>query len=147
MSSSQRTGLAFARIWHLVDAKNQTLGKLAQRVSIALRGKYKPVFHPSADCGDYVVVINARHLQMTGKKEEQKEYRWHSRWPGGDRSLTYNKFLENHPTGPIKKAIYGMMPKNNLRRQQFKRLFVFADDDHPYEPNILKEHDQGTPKN
>ncbi|KAI8853332.1 ribosomal protein L13 domain-containing protein [Chytridium lagenaria] len=137
---SAKTSLAFAKVWHIVDAKNEILGRLAQRVSLALRGKYKPVYHPSVDCGDYVVVVNARHIQVTGKKAEQKEYRWHSRWPGGDRSLTYDKFMENHPTGPLKKAIYGMMPKNNLRRQQFKRLFIFADSDHPYAANIMKDN-------
>ncbi|KAI9105746.1 ribosomal protein L13 domain-containing protein [Phlyctochytrium arcticum] len=135
-----KTGLAYGRVWHLVDAKDKILGKLAQRISIALRGKYKPIYHPSADCGDYVVVINARHAALTGKKETQKNYFWHSGWPGGVTNLTYDKFLKEHPTGPLKKAVYGMLPKNNMRKAHMKRLHIFADEDHPYAQNIIKSY-------
>ncbi|KAI8818067.1 ribosomal protein L13 domain-containing protein [Fimicolochytrium jonesii] len=135
-----RTGLAYGRVWHLVDARDKVLGKLAQRISIALRGKYKPIHHPSIDAGDYVVVVNARHVALTGKKATQKNYFWHSGWPGGVTNLTYNKFAEEHPTGPLKKAVYGMLPKNGLRKVQMGRLFIFADEDHPYAQNIVKSY-------
>ncbi|KAJ3016235.1 54S ribosomal protein L23, mitochondrial [Thoreauomyces humboldtii] len=139
---SVKTGLAYGRVWHLVDAKDKVLGKLAQRVSIALRGKYKPTFHPSVDTGDYVVVVNARHMALTGKKATQKKYWWHSGYPGGVTELTYDKFADEHPTGPMKKAVYGMLPKNNLRKAQMGRLFIFADTDHPYDQNIIRSYEQ-----
>ncbi|KAJ3190874.1 54S ribosomal protein L23, mitochondrial [Entophlyctis luteolus] len=129
------------RVWHLVDARGRTLGHLAQRVAIALRGKYKPTWSPSDDLGDYVVVINARHIKLSGKKETDKKYHWHSRWVGNLTELTHAEFSANHPTGPIKNAIYGMMPKNNLRKVQISRLRVFADDDHPYAQNIMRDYE------
>ncbi|KAI8905278.1 ribosomal protein L13 domain-containing protein, partial [Powellomyces hirtus] len=134
------TGLAYGRVWHLVDAKDKVLGKLAQRCSIALRGKYKPIYNPANDTGDYVVVVNARHIALTGKKAIQKNYWWHSGYPGGVTDLTYDKFSAEHPTAPLKKAIYGTLPKNNLRKQHMRRLFIFADADHPYEQNIVRSY-------
>jgi large subunit ribosomal protein L13 len=94
-----RYGLSHARIWHEVDAKDKVLGKLAARISIALRGKYKPNYNPSIDTGDYVVVKNARHIYLSGDKSTQKEYKWHSGWPGGLKTLKFNEFAEDHPTG------------------------------------------------
>ncbi|KAJ3068825.1 54S ribosomal protein L23, mitochondrial [Podochytrium sp. JEL0797] len=129
------------RVWHLVDARDRTLGTLAQRVSIALRGKYKPIFTPSDDVGDYVVVINARHAKLTAKKDEQKLYRWHSRWVGGLTELTHAEFSKDHPNGPLKKAVYGMLPKNNLRKTFFNRLYVFSDADHPFAQNIMRDYE------
>ncbi|KAJ3084474.1 ribosomal protein L13 [Rhizoclosmatium globosum] len=130
------------RVWHLVDARDRTLGTLAQRISIALRGKYKPTWHPSDDVGDYVVVINARHLKLTGKKDSDKQYFWHSRWIGGLTQISHDDFKAEHPNGPLKKAIYGMLPKNNLRRVHFDRLRVFADADHPYSQNIMRDYEK-----
>ncbi|KAJ3031852.1 UNVERIFIED_CONTAM: 54S ribosomal protein L23, mitochondrial [Siphonaria sp. JEL0065] len=130
------------RVWHLVDARDRTLGTLAQRVAIALRGKYKPTYHPSDDIGDYVVVINARHIKLSGKKDTDKKYFWHSRWIGGLTELNHDEFKAEHPNGPLKRAIYGMLPKNNLRRVQFNRLHVFADDDHPFTQNIMKDYER-----
>ncbi|KAI9340891.1 ribosomal protein L13 domain-containing protein [Obelidium mucronatum] len=130
------------RIWHLVDARDRTLGTLAQRISIALRGKYKPTWHPSDDIGDYVVVINARHIKLSGKKDTDKKYFWHSRWVGHLTELTHDEFKADHPNGPLKKAIYGMLPKNNLRRVHFNRLKVFSDDDHPYAQNIMRDYER-----
>ena len=126
------TGLAYAKVWHLVDAKDKVLGRLAQRISIALRGKYKPHYHPAVDTGDYVVVINARHAHLTGNKSQQKTYHWHTGWPGGLKSITYDKLLERNPTEPLRKAVYGMLPKNPMRKVLMDRLIIFADDDHPY---------------
>jgi large subunit ribosomal protein L13 len=95
-----------------VDAKDKVLGKLAARISIALRGKYKPTFHPSSnlfiivvDCGDYVVVKNARHVCLSGNKATQKEYKWHSGWPGGLKTVKYDTFIEEHPSGVIRNSL------------------------------------------
>ncbi|KAJ3092213.1 54S ribosomal protein L23, mitochondrial [Quaeritorhiza haematococci] len=139
-----KTGLAQARVWHLVDAKDKILGKLAQRISIALRGKYKPTYHPASDVGDYVVVVNARHVGLTGKKSQQKLYRWHSGYPGGLKEVTFKDYVQTHPTAPLEKAVYGMLPKNNLRKVWMSRLKIFPDEEHPYKENILKMYDQPT---
>ncbi|KAH6599070.1 hypothetical protein BASA50_003280 [Batrachochytrium salamandrivorans] len=133
-------GLAHSRVWHLVDAKGKILGKLAQRISIALRGKYKPNFHPSEDMGDYVVVINAKDVVLTGRKTIQKDYMWHSGFPGGQKVVKFDEFVEKHPTAPLKKAIWGMMPKNNLRKEQIHRLKLYADGEHPYGSNIIRSY-------
>ncbi|KAI8608104.1 ribosomal protein L13 domain-containing protein [Chytriomyces sp. MP71] len=130
------------QVWHLVDARGRNLGRLAQRISIALRGKYKPFWHPSDDVGDHVVVINARHIRLSGNKETDKKYFWHSRWVGGLTELKHDEFKAAHPNGPLKKAVYGMLPKNNLRQTHFHRLHVFADDDHPYAQNIMRDYER-----
>jgi large subunit ribosomal protein L13 len=104
-------GLAYSKLWHLVDAKDKVLGKLAQRIGIALRGKYKPNYNPQMDCGDYVVVKNAGHISVSGNKSTQKEYNWHSQYPGGLKTLKYDKLIKNNPCAPLKKAVYGVLPK------------------------------------
>ncbi|KAI9330274.1 ribosomal protein L13 domain-containing protein [Zopfochytrium polystomum] len=136
------TGLAYGRVWHLVDARDKLLGRLAQRISIALRGKYKPIYHPSVDCGDYVVVINARDVTLTGKKPEKKMYYSHSGWPGGLKVQSFNEVIDRHPAGPLKKAVWGSMPKNILRKIQYERLFVFAGSEHPFEANIMSNYEE-----
>lgn len=93
------------------------------------------------DCGDYVVVINARKVHLTGSKAEQKEYKWHTGWPGGQKTATYAQKLMKHPEFPIKKAVYGMLPRNKLRRRQMSRLYIFPDEFHPYQDNILKDYE------
>ncbi|OAJ42948.1 ribosomal protein L13, variant [Batrachochytrium dendrobatidis JEL423] len=90
--------------------------------------------------GDYVVVINAKDVALTGKKSTQKEYMWHSGYPGGQTVLKFDKFIERHPTEPLKKAVWGMMPKGNLRKEQIHRLKLFAGSDHPYASNIVKSY-------
>ncbi|KAJ3272161.1 54S ribosomal protein L23, mitochondrial [Terramyces sp. JEL0728] len=140
-----RHGLTHAKIWHEVDAKDKVLGKLAQRISIALRGKYKPNYNPAVDFGDYVVVKNARYVAMTGNKETQKEYKWHSGYPGGLKTVKYDKFVDKHPTGPIRKAVWGMLPKNNLRKVLMNRLLIFPEEQHPHKANIFKCHDPADP--
>ncbi len=99
-----------------VDAKDKILGKLAQRISVALRGKYKPHYNPAVDTGDYVVVKNARHVAVSGLKREKKEYQWHSGYPGALTTRKFDDFIEQHPNGPLRKAVWGMLPKNNLRK-------------------------------
>ena len=106
-------------LWHLVDARNQIVGRLASQLVHILRGKHKPTFNPSADCGDYVVVINARHIKMSGKKltdlHDGKIYRWHTGYVGGLKEVPAKKFLETRPDDILRRAVYGMLPKNKLR--------------------------------
>ncbi|KAJ3311772.1 54S ribosomal protein L23, mitochondrial [Boothiomyces sp. JEL0838] len=105
--------------------------------------RYK--FLTVVDFGDYVVVKNAKYVAMTGNKETQKEYKWHSGYPGGLKTVKYDKFIEKHPTGPIRKAVWGMLPKNNLRKVLMNRLLIFPDEDHPHKANIFKCHDPADP--
>ncbi|KAL2917955.1 54S ribosomal protein L23, mitochondrial [Polyrhizophydium stewartii] len=135
-----QNGLAHARVWHLVDARGKVLGRLAQRISVALRGKHKPNFHPTADIGDYVVVINAKDVVVTGRKRTQKEYFSHSGYPGGEKLIPYDKYIAEHPTGPLYKAVWGTMPRTRLAKDQIKRLKLFEGSEHPYEANILRSY-------
>lgn len=119
--------------WFVVDAEGQTLGKLAVRVADVLRGKHKPTFTPHVDTGDFVVVINAEKIQVSGKKYEQKLYRHHTGYPGGLKTRTFRQMQEKHPTRVIEKAVKGMIPHNRLGRQQIKKLKVYAGSQHPHQ--------------
>lgn len=120
------------RGWHLIDAKDQILGRLTTRVAHVLMGKNKPYFVPYLDCGDYVVVVNARGVKVSGRKEKQKEYLRYSGYPGGLKRETLGHLRERKPEELIRRAVYGMLPKNRLARQVIKKLYVFADDNHPF---------------
>ncbi|KAL1919929.1 mitochondrial 54S ribosomal protein uL13m [Calcarisporiella thermophila] len=137
-----KTALAYARVWHLVDAKNRVLGRMSTNIATTLMGKHKPIYDPSSDCGDYVVVINAKDVLVTGRKAEQKLYRHHTGHPGGLKEIPYSRMMEREPEQIIRKAVSGMLPKNRLRDVRLKRLFVFPDDKHPYEQNIIKRYDE-----
>ena len=104
------------RRWYVVDAEGKTLGRLASQIAAILRGKHKPIYSPSVDCGDFVVVINAEKIVVTGQRMEQKKYYRHSGYPGGLREITLRQQLEKHPTRPIELAVRGMLPKNRLGR-------------------------------
>lgn len=121
------------RSWHLVDAKDQILGRLATRIAKLLMGKDKPYFVPHLDCGDYVVVVNAKEVAVTGKKEKQKIYYRHSGYPGGLKKATLEELRKNYPKRIIEQAVKGMLPKNKLQDQRMRRLFVFAGKEHPYQ--------------
>ena len=121
------------REWYVVDAAGQTLGRLATRVATMLRGKHKPIFSPSVDTGDYVVIVNADKIHVTGRKMDQKIYYRHSRYPGGLREITLRNLLHKHPTRVIEYAVRGMLPKNRLGRQMIKKLKVYAGPNHPHE--------------
>lgn len=121
------------RKWHVVDAEGQTLGRLATQIAVLLRGKHKPIYSPSVDCGDYVVVINAEKIEVTGRRLEQKHYYRHSGYPGGLRQISLRDQLEKFPTRPVELAVKGMLPKNRLGRKMFKKLKVYAGADHPHE--------------
>jgi large subunit ribosomal protein L13 len=119
--------------WFVVDAEGQTLGRLATRIADTLRGKRKPQYTPHVDTGDFVVVVNAEKITVTGKKLEQKRYYRHSGYPGGLRSRTLAEQLERRPTEVIRKAVKGMLPRNRLARRQITKLKVYTGPDHPHE--------------
>ena len=121
------------RSWYIVDAEGQTLGRLSSRVAAVLRGKHKASFSPSVDCGDYVVVINADKIHVTGQKVEKKMYYRHSGYPGGLKEMTLRDQLERYPERPVELAIKGMLPKNKLGRKMFKKLKVYAGSEHPHQ--------------
>lgn len=121
------------RNWYIIDAEGQTLGRLASKIAELLRGKHKPIYSPSVDCGDYVIVLNAEKIEVTGRRMDQKVYYRHSQYPGGLKSITLREQLEMHPTRPISLAVKGMLPKNSLGRKMFKKLKVYAGSEHPHE--------------
>lgn len=120
------------RQWYLVDAENQTLGRLATQVAAILRGKNKPNFTPHLDTGDFVVIVNAEKIQVTGRKGTQKLYRRHSGRPGGMKVETFNALQERIPERIVEKAIKGMLPHNALGRQLFRKLKVYKGSEHPH---------------
>jgi large subunit ribosomal protein L13 len=121
------------REWYLVDAEGKTLGRLATQIADTLRGKRKPQFTPHVDTGDFVIVVNADKIQVTGNKLDQKRYYRHSGYPGGLRSRTLREQLERRPTEVLRVAVKGMLPKNRLARQQITKLKIYAGPDHPHE--------------
>jgi large subunit ribosomal protein L13 len=121
------------REWYLVDAEGKTLGRLATQIADTLRGKQKPQYTPHVDTGDFVVVVNAEKIQVTGNKLEQKRYYRHSGYPGGLRSRTLREQLERRPTEVLRVAVKGMLPKNRLARQQLTKLKIYAGPEHPHE--------------
>lgn len=121
------------REWHLIDAQEQILGRLTTKIAGLLMGKNKPYFVRYLDCGDYVVVVNAKDIQVTGKKEKQKKYYRYSGYPGGLKIKTFAQLREENPTRIIYEAVRGMLPQNKLRDRMITRLYVFADDKYPYQ--------------
>ena len=120
------------RTWYVVDAEAQTLGRLATQIAGVLRGKGKPAYTPHVDTGDFVVVVNAEKIRVTGKKLEQKRYWRHSGYPGGIKSRTLAEMLDRRPEEVIRKAVKGMLPRNRLARKQLTKLKVYAGPDHPH---------------
>jgi large subunit ribosomal protein L13 len=119
--------------WVLIDAEGQTLGRLATKVATLLRGKHRPDWTPHVDCGDFVVIVNAGKVVLTGKKEEQKKYFRHSGYVGNMKEITAGKLLEIHPERVLEKAVRGMLPKNKLGRAVFKKLKIYSGGSHPHE--------------
>jgi large subunit ribosomal protein L13 len=122
------------RRWYVVDAEGQTLGRLATRIADTLRGKRKPEYTPHIDTGDFVIVVNAEKIAVTGKKLDDKIYYRHSGYPGGLRQRTLGEQLARRPTEVIRKAVEGMLPRNRLARQQLTKLKVYAGPEHPHGP-------------
>jgi len=127
------------RDWYIVDAEGQTLGRLATQIADVLRGKRKPEYTPHCDTGDYVVVVNAARIHVTGNKRADKIYYRHTGYPGGLKSRTLNEMLERRPEEVIRKAVKGMLPKNRLARQQINKLKVYAGPEHPHEAQQPKQ--------
>ena len=121
------------RDWYVVDAEGKTLGRLATQIADTLRGKGKPTYTPHVDSGDFVIVVNAEKIQVTGNKLDQKRYYRHSGYPGGLRSRTLREQLERRPTEVIRTAVKGMLPKNRLASRQITKLKVYAGPEHPHE--------------
>ena len=121
-----------ARNWYVVDAEGQTLGRLATKVANVLRGKHKPTYTPHVDCGDYVIVVNAEKVKLTGNKLEDKKYYDHSGHPGGLRERNAKTMIEKYPEEMIERAVKGMLPKGRLGRAMYKKLFVYAGEEHPH---------------
>ncbi len=127
-----------ARDWYLVDADGQTLGRLATQIADTLRGKRKPQYTPHTDTGDFVVVVNAEKIAVTGQKLDQKMYHRHSGYPGGLRSRTLRQQLARRPEEVLRKAVKGMLPRNRLSRAQITKLKIYAGPDHPHEAQAPK---------
>lgn len=141
MKSYIQNPLEVERKWFVVDANGQTLGRLASQIAAVLRGKHKPTFTPHVDCGDYVIVINAEKVKLTGKKLDQKMYRWHTGYLGHLRERTARDMIANRPERMVEDAIKGMLPKNRLGRKMGKKLKVFAGAEHNHsaqQPEELK---------
>ena len=121
------------RDWYVVDAEGKTLGRLATQIADTLRGKNKPAYTPHVDTGDFVIVVNAEKVAVTGQKLDQKMYHRHSGYPGGLRSRTLREQLERRPTEVLRKAVKGMLPRNRLSRAQLTKLKIYAGPEHPHE--------------
>ncbi|HEY8475872.1 MAG TPA: 50S ribosomal protein L13 [Chloroflexota bacterium] len=122
--------------WHVIDASGETLGRLAARIATLLRGKHKAYFTPHMDVGDYVVVVNAEKIRVTGKKMQDKVYTRYTGYPGGLRTVTLGKLLAKHPERVIEHAVRGMLPKGPLGRRMFRKLRVYAGPTHPHEAQV-----------
>lgn len=120
------------REWHIIDAADKTLGRISSQIARLLMGKHKPIYTPSQDCGDFVVVINASKVRFTGNKASQKQYYRHSGYPGGLKSVTLEKMMQTDPTRVIKHAVNGMLPHTRLGAVMRKRLRVFNGEEHPH---------------
>jgi large subunit ribosomal protein L13 len=129
----------FQKDWYVVDLEDKVLGRAATEIARILRGKHKPIFTPSVDTGDFVIVLNADKVRLTGNKLSQKTYYHHSGYPGGIKSITAEKMLEQKPEEVIRKAVKGMLPKNKLGRQMFKKLKVYCSNEHPHQAQQPKE--------
>ena len=125
--------------WHLIDAKDKILGRLASKIAILLRGKHKPIFTPHMDAGDYVVVVNADKVALTGDKLEKKIYYRHSGYVGGLKEIPAKEMLLRRPENLIKLAVKGMLPKNSLGRRQLTKLKIYAGPDHPHQAQKLEK--------
>lgn len=140
MKSYMASPSTIERKWYVVDAEGKTLGRLASEIAKVLRGKHKPIYTPHMDTGDYVIVINAEKVKVTGKKLDQKIYYHHSGYVGGMKETTLKKMLADKPERVIELAVKGMLPKGPLGRQMYKKLFVYAGPEHKHEaqkPEVL----------
>ncbi|GAB4163837.1 MAG: 50S ribosomal protein L13 [Geothermobacteraceae bacterium] len=132
MSTKSANAATVQKNWYVVDLEDKVLGRAAAQIAHVLRGKHKPVYTPHVDTGDFVIVVNADKVRLTGNKLADKKYYRHSGYPGGLKEITAGKLLEKKPEELIKKAVKGMLPKNKLGRQMFRKLKVYAGGEHPH---------------
>lgn len=136
---------AVSHKWYVVDATDKTLGRLASQIAKYLRGKHKPEYTPHVDTGDYIIVLNAEKVAVTGKKMSDKLYHSHTGYPGGLKTITLEKLLDKHPTRVIEHAVRGMLPKNPLGREMFRKLKIYVGGAHPHEaqqPQVINFEDK-----
>jgi large subunit ribosomal protein L13 len=141
MKSYVAKPLEIERKWYVVDATDKTLGRLSTEIATRLRGKHKPIYTPHVDCGDFIIVVNAEKIKVTGNKATQKVYRHHTGYMGGLRERSYKEMLEKHPERIIEKAVKGMLPKNSLGSQMYRKLKVYAGPEHEHQaqkPELLE---------
>ena len=134
------------RDWYIIDAADKVLGRLAVEIARRLRGKHKPTFSPNLDGGDFVVVVNAEKVHVTGRKEDQKTYHRHSGYPGGFKTIPYKRMMASHPDRILRFAVKGMLPKTRLGRQQIVKLKIYAGPTHPHaaqQPKTYEPRPQG----
>ncbi len=122
-----------AERWHLVDATDQVVGRLAARIATILRGKHRPEYAPHVDLGDFVIVVNAEKVRFTGKKWDTQTYQWYTRYPGGQKEVTARQVLAKHPERILFEAVRRMVPRNRLGRQQMRKLKIYAGPEHPHQ--------------
>ena len=134
------------RDWYIVDAKGKILGRMASEIARRLRGKHKAEYTPHVDTGDYIVVVNAEHIMVTGRKDEQKKYYRHSGYPGGIRSASFRELQKTNPVRIIELAVKGMLPRNSLGRDMYRKLKVYAGGEHPHEAQLPKVLEIGESK-
>ena len=128
-----------SREWYLIDAQDQVLGKVAVEIAKLLIGKHKPTYTPHIDGGDYVVVVNARHVALSKGKEHKKVYRWHTNYPGSLKELSFEEMRTRHPEKIIIKAVKNMLPKNKLQKKRLARLKVYADEQHQHQSQLASK--------
>ncbi|MEG0994473.1 MAG: 50S ribosomal protein L13 [Bacilli bacterium] len=141
MTSYMQKNETVERKWFIIDAENKPLGRVASRAAHILRGKHKPTFTPHIDCGDYVIIINASKVKLTGNKLQTKMYYNHSMYPGGLRERTAKEMIERYPVEMVERAVKGMIPHNRLGRSVYKKLFVYEGSTHPHmaqQPEVLE---------
>lgn len=132
MSSYMARSEDFEKKWYIIDGEGKTVGRISTKIAMILRGKDKPQFTPHADIGDFVIVVNADKVKFTGKKWEQKKYYWHTGYPGGIKSITADDLAKKKPGEIIRKAVWGMLPKNKMQDKLISRLKVYAGNEHPH---------------
>ena len=141
MNSYMQKKETVTRNWYVIDAEGKPLGRVASKAAVVLRGKHKPTYTPHVDCGDYVIIVNASKVLLTGNKMEDKKYYNHSQYPGGLRIRTAKEMVERYPEEMVEKAVKGMLPKNRLGRSMYKKLFVYAGENHPHMAQKPEEMD------
>ncbi|MGE3521785.1 MAG: 50S ribosomal protein L13 [Candidatus Dadabacteria bacterium] len=132
MSSYMARSEDFEKKWYIIDGEGKTVGRLSTKIAMILRGKDKPQFTPHADIGDFVIVVNADKVKFTGKKWEQKKYYWHTGYPGGIKSITADDLMKKKPGEILRKAVWGMLPKNKMQDKLISRLKVYTGNEHPH---------------